>query len=48
MSAAEIRLRMAESKTDIADAANGVTVTAPDSIEVAKADAEKSGHVRSF
>ena len=40
MSAAEIRLRMAESKTDIADAANGVTVTAPDSIEVAKADAE--------
>lgn len=28
MSAAEIRLRMAESKTDIADAANGVTVTA--------------------
>lgn len=31
---------MAESKTDIADAANGVTVTAPDSIEVAKAEAE--------
>ena len=40
MSAAEIRLRMAESKIDIADAANGVTVTAPESIEVAKADAE--------